>query len=105
MAPKAGLLVSHLDWPSVALYAQRANLRHFFNISKRVFMLRVFHLSSTYLTFFIAKLTAEWSRVRAPRTRHKRYDSCFGYRRSRVRSPVRPRFFVSCGRGFPNPPT
>ena len=58
MAPKAGLLVSHLDWPSVALYAQRANLRHFFNILKRVFMLRVFYLSSTYLTFFIAKLTA-----------------------------------------------
>ena len=36
--------------------------------------------------------------IRAPRTRHERYDSCFGYRRSRVRSPVRPTLiFLSLG--------
>ena len=43
--------------------------------------------------------------IRAPRTRHERYDSCFGYRRSRVRSPVRPTLiFLSLEATLPKRP-
>ena len=94
----------HCCWPSLAAVRGQKNTSVFSYYLENGFFFWLIQIRKI-CRFGDILHAAEWSRVRAPRTRHKRYDSCFGYRRSRVRSPVRPTLiFLSLEATLPERP-